>query len=32
MREKKGYSQDELVEIMDVNRSTISKMEMENSI
>jgi len=27
MREKKGYSQDELAEIMNVNRSTISKIE-----
>lgn len=27
MREKKGYSQDELAEIMKVNRSTISKIE-----
>lgn len=26
-REKKGYSQDELAEIMEVNRSTISKIE-----
>lgn len=26
-REKKGYSQDELAEIMDINRSTISKIE-----
>jgi transcriptional regulator with XRE-family HTH domain len=26
-REKKGYSQDELAEIMDVHRSTISKVE-----
>ena len=26
-REKKGFSQDELAEIMDVNRSTISKVE-----
>lgn len=26
-REKKGYSQDELAEIMGVNRSTISKVE-----
>ncbi|MFY7938462.1 MAG: helix-turn-helix domain-containing protein [Flavobacterium sp.] len=27
MREKKGYSQDELAEAMNVNRSTISKIE-----
>lgn len=27
MREKKGYSQDELAEMMDVNRATISKIE-----
>jgi len=27
IREKKGYSQDELAEIMKVNRSTISKIE-----
>lgn len=27
IREKRGYSQDELAEIMDVNRSTISKIE-----
>lgn len=27
MREKRGYSQDELAEIMEVNRSTISKIE-----
>jgi transcriptional regulator with XRE-family HTH domain len=27
MREKRGYSQDELAEIMEVNRSTISKVE-----
>lgn len=27
MRENKGYSQDELAEIMNVNRSTISKIE-----
>jgi transcriptional regulator with XRE-family HTH domain len=27
MREKKGYSQDELAEVMNVNRSTISKIE-----
>ena len=27
MREKKGYSQDELAEKMDINRSTISKIE-----
>lgn len=27
IREKKGYSQDELAEIMNVNRSTISKIE-----
>ena len=27
IREKKGYSQDELAEIMDVHRSTISKIE-----
>ena len=26
-REKKGFSQDELAEIMDVHRSTISKVE-----
>ncbi len=26
-REKKGFSQDDLAEIMDVNRSTISKVE-----
>lgn len=26
-REKKGYSQDELADIMEVNRSTISKIE-----
>lgn len=26
-REKRGFSQDELAEIMDVNRSTISKVE-----
>ena len=26
-REKRGYSQDELAEIMEVNRSTISKIE-----
>jgi ribosome-binding protein aMBF1 (putative translation factor) len=26
-RDKKGYSQDELAEIMNVNRSTISKIE-----
>ena len=26
-REKKGFSQDELAEIMEVNRSTISKVE-----
>lgn len=26
-REEKGYSQDELAEIMEVNRSTISKVE-----
>jgi len=26
-REKKGYSQDELAEIMEVHRSTISKVE-----
>lgn len=26
-REKKGYSQDELAEIMEVNRTTISKVE-----
>lgn len=26
-REKRGYSQDELAEIMDVHRSTISKVE-----
>ncbi len=26
-REKKGYSQEELAEIMEVNRSTISKIE-----
>jgi transcriptional regulator with XRE-family HTH domain len=26
-REKKGFSQDELAEIMEVNRSTISKIE-----
>ena len=26
-RKKKGFSQDELAEIMDVNRSTISKVE-----
>jgi DNA-binding XRE family transcriptional regulator len=27
LREKKGYNQDELAEIMNVNRSTISKIE-----
>lgn len=27
MREKKGYSQDELAEAMKVNRSTVSKIE-----
>ena len=27
IREKRGYSQDELAEIMEVNRSTISKIE-----
>jgi transcriptional regulator with XRE-family HTH domain len=27
IREKKGYSQDELTEIMNINRSTISKIE-----
>ncbi|MFN3794722.1 MAG: helix-turn-helix domain-containing protein [Chitinophagaceae bacterium] len=27
IREKKGYSQDELAEMMNVNRSTISKIE-----
>jgi transcriptional regulator with XRE-family HTH domain len=27
LREKRGYSQDELAEIMKVNRSTISKVE-----
>lgn len=27
LREKKNYSQDELAEIMDVHRSTISKVE-----
>ena len=27
MREKKGYSQDELAEAMNINRSTISKIE-----
>lgn len=27
IREKKGYSQEELAEIMNVNRSTISKIE-----
>ena len=27
LREKRGYSQDELAEIMDVHRSTISKVE-----
>jgi transcriptional regulator with XRE-family HTH domain len=27
IREKRGYSQDELAEIMEVNRSTISKVE-----
>lgn len=27
IREKRGYSQDELAEIMNVNRSTISKIE-----
>lgn len=27
IREKRGYSQDELAEIMDVHRSTISKIE-----
>jgi transcriptional regulator with XRE-family HTH domain len=27
LREKNGYSQDELAEIMDVHRSTISKIE-----
>ena len=27
LREKKGYSQDELAEIMNVHRSTISKIE-----
>lgn len=27
IREKRGYSQDELAAIMDVNRSTISKIE-----
>lgn len=27
IREKRGYSQDQLAEIMDVNRSTISKIE-----
>jgi transcriptional regulator with XRE-family HTH domain len=27
VREKRGYSQDELAEIMEVNRSTISKIE-----
>ena len=27
LREKKGYSQDELAEIMEVHRSTISKIE-----
>ena len=27
LREKKGFSQDELAEIMEVNRSTISKVE-----
>ena len=26
-REKKGYSQDELAEVMDIHRSTISKIE-----
>lgn len=26
-REKRGYSQDELAEIMEINRSTISKIE-----
>lgn len=27
LREKKGYSQDELAGLMDINRSTISKIE-----
>ena len=27
IREKKGYSQDDLAEIMNINRSTISKIE-----
>jgi transcriptional regulator with XRE-family HTH domain len=27
VREKRGYSQEELAEIMDINRSTISKIE-----
>lgn len=27
LREKKGYSQDDLAEIMDIHRSTISKIE-----
>lgn len=27
LRERRGYSQDELAEIMEVNRSTISKIE-----
>jgi transcriptional regulator with XRE-family HTH domain len=27
LREKRGYSQDELADIMEVNRSTISKVE-----
>jgi DNA-binding XRE family transcriptional regulator len=27
IREKKGYSQDELAEAMNINRSTISKLE-----
>ena len=27
IREKRGYSQDDLAQIMDVNRSTISKIE-----
>jgi DNA-binding XRE family transcriptional regulator len=29
-REKKGYSQDDLAALMDVNRSTISKLKTEN--
>jgi DNA-binding XRE family transcriptional regulator len=32
IREKRGYSQDELAEIMEVNRSTISKKKMVNLV